>query len=278
MGAEIQKTIDDFILKIYPRRYESIFTIVTGPNQSGKTNLCLLIMEIMYELGLADKFGSNVPVDAPFKVDFINDFQTLEHTCKMLNPTPKKSGLKRYVYFLSEMGKTFPRDEAWRNTKFIKKLQTVRKYGLNLLGDAVDRVDGRIVSPSFAHGVFHKKKDRLTSAIYEDWLDSGKRIPIFDIPKTKIDFDTYHSADFYMEPQTPEGAIIPLNYEHQIAKRYTDGESWKKIGISTQEGKRCLQKVVRYHLTHCLPTIDTKNDVSTPIETEIAKDSAEVTE
>lgn len=277
MVAE-QKTIEDFIEKTYPRKYESIFTVVYGPNQSGKTNLCLLIMEILYELGLADRFGSNVPVEAPFKVEFIEDFQTLEHTCRMLNPNPKKKGLKKYVYFLSEMGKIFPRDEAWRNTKFIRKLQTVRKYGLNLLGDAVDRVDARILSASFAHGVFHKKKDRLTSALYEDWLDSGKRIPIYGIPKTTIDFDTYHSAEFYMEPQNPEGTIVPLNYEHEIAFRYADGESWKKIGIPTQKGKRCVIEVLKYHRTHCLPHLGIEKQESPPIEAEIIKDSAEVTE
>lgn len=277
MGAE-QKTIEDFIEKIYPRRYESIFTIVTGPNQSGKTNLSLLIMEIMFELGLAERFGSNVPVEAPFEVDFINDFQTLEQTCRMLNPNPKKKGLKRYVYFLSEMGKIFPRDEAWKNTKFIRKLQTVRKYGLNLLGDAVDRVDGRIVSASFAHGVFHKAKDRLTTAVYEDWLDRGKRIPIFEIPKTIIDFDTYHSADFYMEPQTPDNVIVPLNYEHEIVFKYRDLGSWKKVGVTTQEGKRCVFKVIDFHRTHCLPHLAIEKQESAPIEAEIAKDSIEVTE
>jgi len=268
---EQNQTIDDFVLKIYPRKYESVFTVVTGPNQSGKTNLCLLIMEIMYELGLAERFGSNVPVEAPFEIDFIEDFQTLDQTCRMLNPSPKKRGLKRYVYFLSEMGKSFPRDEAWRNTKFIKKLQTIRKNGLNLLGDAVDRVDGRILSPSFAHGVFHKKKDSLTFAVYEDWLDNGRKIPIYDIPMTKIKFDTYHTADFYMEPQTPDGFKVPLNEEHEIAKKYLDcGQKMKDTGYHRQKVKRAIGKVLELHFSQCLRELAEDKDVIEPAKAEIA--------
>ena len=99
------RVFDDFVKDIYKRKYQAVFNAVLGPNQSGKTEFCLLLMETVQKLGLADAFGSNVPVEANFEVDFIEDFQTLKKTCRMLNPDPDKRGLKKYLYFGSEMGK-----------------------------------------------------------------------------------------------------------------------------------------------------------------------------
>ena len=92
---------------------------------------------------------------------------------------------------------------------------------------------------------------------------------ITDIPRTSIGFNTWYSASFYMEPQVPEDAIVPLNKEHQDIKKYLEFESWKKAGIDTKTGKRSVMKVLRFHLDHCLHSIaepvETKG-VSEPIE------------
>lgn len=279
MAVEEEQTLDDIVEMIYDPQYQSVFTAVTGQNQSGKTNLNLLFMEILEESDLAYGFGSNVKdLEAPFHIDFIEDFKTLKKTCQMLNPNPSKYGLKRYFFFGSEMGKWVPKDQPWNKTtlKLLEEFQTVRKYGLSFLGDAIDRIDERILSPSFFHGKFVKKKHSLTTALYYDWLN-GRKIWLYDIPKTKIKFDTYDSANFYMDPQGTEGKPIPLNYEHEIAFKYLDLGSWKKVGVSTQEGKRCIQKVIRFHRTHCVPSLDEDIALLDEIEAESTKDSVEVT-
>lgn len=259
--------------------YQSVFTATTGHNESGKTDMNLLFMEILNELDYAKGFGSNVPVEAPFDIEFIEDFKTLKNRCKMLNPDPKRFGLKRYFFFGSEMGKWVPKDQPWNKTTLalIGELQTVRKYGLSFLGDAIDRIDDRILSPAFFHGKFIKKKQSKTTALYEDWFNRRKKW-LYDIPRTSIKFDTYHTANFYMEPQSKDGAIIPLNYEHEIAFKYLELGSWKKIGISTQEGKRCIQKVLRFHKTHCIPTMQEEIEDLTEFEVKDSMDSVEVTE
>jgi hypothetical protein len=81
-----------------------------------------------------------------------------------------------------------------------------------------------------------------------------------------------------MEPQLKEGATIPLNPEHEIVKKYLEHGSWKKAGVYTQEGKRALQKVLRFHYNHCIHTLQEDNDTSVPIEVKISKDSEPVTE
>lgn len=272
------RAFDDFVKELFSRKYQSIFNAVLGPNQSGKTDFCLLLMEVIHKLGLADGFGSNVPLEAEFEVDFIEDFRTLKKTCQMLNPNPSKRGLKKYLYFGSEMGKWLPKDQAWRNVQFIEELQTVRKYGLNFLGDGIDRVDERALSKSHFHGVFYKLgKQNQKTAIYNDWL-RGRTTQLVKIPRTSIKFDTFHSANFYMEPQGQDGKRIPLNPEHEIVKKYVKLGSWKKVGVSTQEGKRAILKVLKLHLSSCLHELEEETDAPPQIESKSPKDTPIVTE
>lgn len=271
-------TLDDLIKRVYNKKFQSVFTCTLGANQSGKTDWNLFQMERIHALGLGDCFGANMPLEADFKIDFIEDFETLKNRCRMLNPDPERYGIKRYFFLGSEMGDWAPRDQPWLNVKFIKELQQVRKYGLNFLGDGIARIDQRILNEKHFHGYFEKvNKAKPQLAVYYDWFNR-KKVKIYDIPRTSIGFNTWYSANFYMEPQLKEGATIPLNTEHEIVKKYLDHGSWKKAGVYTQEGKRALQKVLRYHYTHCLHALQETNDSSMPIEVKISKDSEPVTE
>ena len=248
-------SFNSFIKKLYGKN-ESVSTCVLGPNQSGKTDFNWLQMERIHDLGIGHRFGSNLKdVKAEFEIDFIQDFETLKKTCQMLNPNPKKYGLKKYFFFGSEIGKWAARDTAWLNTDLIGEFQTVRKYGLSMLTDAIDRVDARVLSPAFFAGEFNKPfKDNPKFAVWENYA-TGQKIQFKDIPKTKIEYDTYETAYFYMKAQVPEDAIVPMNESHKIVKEYRETGSWKKAGVTTQQGKRELFKVLDYHYTHCLPTI-----------------------
>ena len=272
-------TLDDLIKRIYNKKFQSVFTCTLGANQSGKTDFNLFILETLHKLGLADGFGANMPdLESSFDIDFIEDFETLKKHCQMLNPDPERYGIKRYFFLGSEMGDWAPKDQPWLNVKFIKELQKVRKYGLSFLGDAIDRVDSRILNEKHFHGYFEKvNKARPQFAIYTDWFNR-RRVKIHDIPRTSIGFNTWYSANFYMEPQLKDGAVVPLNPEHEIVWKYLDHGSWKKAGVSTQEGKRALMKVLRFHRTYCLHDLAEEKDVPTPIKSEITKDLVEVTE
>jgi hypothetical protein len=258
---------NDFIKHVYGKE-GSIFTCVLGPNGTGKTAFNLLQMERIHNLGLGARYGSNMPIPEAlkpeFEMDFIEDLETLEKTCRMLNPKPMAQGMKKYFYFLSELGKFIPKDEAWKieNRKFIQKLQTVRKFGLCVLSDAIDRVDARVLSPSFFNGRFDKPfPNNPQYATYRDFR-TGRKITFTDIPKCKTWFDTYYTANFYLTPQVDD-ALVPMNESHKIVKEYMETGSWKKTGVTTQQGKRELFKVLDYHFTHCLPSVPaTSKDVA----------------
>lgn len=246
-------SIDAFLKRIYARKYQSVWTCTLGQNQSGKTDWNLYQMERLHALGLADGFGSNIPIEnAPFEIDFIEDFQTLKQRCQMLNPNPAKHGIRRYFFLGSEMGDWAPKDQPWLNVKFIKELQQVRKYGLSFLGDAIARVDSRILNEKHFHGYFTKvSKANPTIAVYTDWFNR-RLTKIVNIPRTKLKFDTWYSASFYMEPQNPDLDNVPLNREHEIVKQYLENKSWKRARIHPQEGKNAVLAVLNWHFDHCL--------------------------
>jgi hypothetical protein len=262
----MESTFDAFIRRVYGQR-ESVFTCVVGENETGKTDFNLLQLDRIHALGIGHGFGSNMrSLEADFEIDFIEDFETLEKTCRMLNPDPKKHGLKKYFFLGSEIGKWAPKDQAWKNVEFIEKLQTVRKYGLSMLTDAIDRVDGRILNKRFFAGLFIKPfKNNPKFATYEDWT-TGQTIQFKDIPKTRIAYDTYETANFYMKPQVPENIRIPLNPEHQIVRQWLEHGSWKKADIHPQEGKRAIEKVLRFHLENCLHDIQQPEDSKGVVE------------
>ena len=255
-------TLDDFIKRTYKRKYQSVWTCTLGANQSGKTDWNLYQLERIHALGLGDAFGSNIKgLEAPFDIEFIEDFVTLKKRCQMLNPNPDKYGLKRFFFLGSEMGDWAPKDQPWLNVKFIKELQQVRKYGLSFLGDAIARVDSRILNEKHFHGYFEKiSKAKPQLAVYYDWFN-GKKVKIYDIPRTNITFNTWYSANFHMEPQLKDGATVPLNPEHEIVKRYLETGSWKKADVHPQEGKRAIGKVLDYHMRHCLHAIQEDTEV-----------------
>lgn len=247
------KTHDDMIRHIYNRKYQSVWTAVLGPNQSGKTDFNLFQMERIHALGLGDAFGANMPLDADFEIDFIEDFETLKKRCVALNPDPERFGIKRYFFLGSEMGDWAPKDMSWKNVKFIKELQQVRKYGLNFLGDGISRIDSRVLNEKHFHGYFTKlSKTDPTRAVYIDWLRYGKRADIYNIPRTTIKFNTWYSASFYMEPQGEIEEFIPLKPEREIVKKYLECGSWKTSGIHPQEGKNAIKKLLRFYLSHPL--------------------------
>lgn len=252
-------TFRSLIKKIFTRRKQSVWIVTTGRKQTGKTNMTLRIMEILEEENLAEGFGSNVEsLKAPFDVEFIQDFKTLKAHCQMLNPNPNKHGIKRFFFFGSEMGKWLPRDQPYRNVKFIEELQLVRKYGLNWLGDGIDRIDKRVINKTHFDGEFKKLSiTRPDLATYHNY-QTDQEILIEGIKPTRLKYDTWESCNFYMEPQT-EYIDIPLNPDHLIVKKYLDaGCSIAKTGLHSNEVKRARDNVLKYYWKHHLQPQETE--------------------
>jgi len=213
---------------------------------------------MLHELKLGSVFATNMESVECEYIELIKDFRTLKERCMMLNPFPNKKGIKRLIMHTSELADFVPRDQPWNNIDFIKELQKVRKYGLSVIADSIDRVDKRVLNENHFHGYFRKyNKADPTVATYYDWM-TGEVIPLRNIPRTTIPFDTYESASFYMEPQGEELGNLPLNKEHEIVKLLLEKGSIKETGLHTQEVKRARDSVLEYHMKHCLHKIEEK--------------------
>lgn len=244
-------SLENLVKRIFAKKKQSVWIAVSGRKQSGKTNFVLRLFEILFKLNLFDGFGSNVKtLKAPFEIDFIQDFETLKSRCEMLNPNPAKHGIKRYLYFGSEMGKWLPRDQPWKNIEFIEELQLVRKIGLNWIGDFIDRVDERVINATHFDGEFKKVSIMQPDiAIYTNY-QTDYSIEITGIKPTTLSYDTWESCNFYMKPQTEERELF-LNPDHQIVKEYIDcGFSISKTGRHSQEVKRARDRVLEYYFSH----------------------------
>lgn len=255
--VEKKPTIDDFFRQTYSRKYQSVWTCCLGQNQSGKTDFNLYQMERLHALGLGDAFGSNIAgLKADFEIDFIEDFETLKKRCQMLNPDPEGHGIKRYFFLGDEMGDWAPRDQPWLNVQLIKELQQVRKYGLSFLGSGISRIDARVLNEKHFHGYFEKvSKANPTVAVYYDWT-RRERVTLRGIPRTKIGFNTWYSANFYMKPKDPDLTAVPMDKSHLMVLEYMkNGRSWDKTEYKRWEGKRAVDRVLEVHMSHCLKSL-----------------------
>lgn len=265
-----KKTLTGLVKKVFTKKKQSVWVVTKGKKQSGKTDFTLRLMEILHDEGLADGFGANVEsLEAPFDVDFIQDYQTLKTRCQMLNPDPEKHGIKRYFYFCSEMGKAFPQDQPWKNAEFIAKLQTVRKIGLNWLGDGINRIDQRIVSADHFDGEFKKVSiTRPDIATYHNF-SNGQRLTVQGIKGTKLKFNTWETCNFYMEPQTENDGELFLNPDHQIVQQYLDADcSISKTGLHSQVVKRARDNVLKQYFKYHVHNTPQEIPISEPSSVE----------
>lgn len=249
LQMKTKKTHDDMVRKLFNPKFHSVFTAILGPNQSGKTVFALFLMQRCHELGLYDYYGMNIPdLDVGFKYDFIEDLQTLKRRCTMLHA----DGQKRYLYLADEMGDWAPQDQPWLNVKFLRELQKVRKYGLSMIGCGIDRIDQRILSPSYFHGYFNKQsKNHPDRATYIDWTyyPQIRRYTVSDIPLVKIGgFDTYYKADFTMTPQGDTSNAPPelVGAFATVEKGLQHNRSWKAAEVHAEEGRRALWSVAEW--------------------------------
>lgn len=213
---------------LYNPRFHSIFTAIVGPNQSGKTVTALYLMRCAHELGLFDWYGANIPdLELGFEYDFIEDLPTLQERCQALNA----NGLHRYLFLGDEMGDWAPQDQSWLNVKLIQELQQVRKYGLSFIGCGIDRIDRRVVSPSFFNGVLRKiNKLQPDKGIYTDWTHYPviKRYKIHGLPNQTIKgFNTWRKSFFYFEKHTASKDYLFSNRDVMNAIAKAEGQTHK---------------------------------------------------
>lgn len=229
------------LLSLIFRRQTSTYFAIFGRRGSGKTDLALLIAEIVHALGLIKNVATNIKVyESPkFHIEEVNNLWALKKWCKE-TPGPK-------LMALDEIGKTVSRRTpmARLNVKIINELQILRKYKLSLEIITVDQkyTDNAILGVDLLDGVFTKPVyNNPKLALYDDNLET-LHTSIYDIPRTRIKFDTWDSAPFTEKPISHKPAI-----KDETVSRLWDwshGKLQKECWQHPQFAKRDIIKFVK---------------------------------
>jgi len=225
------------------RRQVSAFIIIFGRRGSGKTDLSLLITEILHVFNEINHFATNIKVfNTPFQIEYITNLVDLTEWCE------KTKGKKLFV--LDEAGRAFQRRTpmAKINVEFINQLQILRKYKLSAIYVTPNEryLDSTALGSDILDGVFTKlsfKNRKL--ALYEDQLERFV-LRLWEIPPTNIKFDTWDSATFTSGKKItkPQFKDEDLNFLWD----YAQGQTIKETGLHPQQFRRILKKYLRESL------------------------------
>jgi len=219
----------------------SICLIILGKRGSGKTDLALLIAETLQELGIIEHFATNIKVlGAPFQIDQIDNLRFLEEWAK--------TGRGRKLFIFDEIGKSIRRRTPMSalNIQMIDNLQILRKYKLSLViiapaekyvDNAVlgtDILDARIVKPN-------NKNPKV--AVWED-LDEDEQVRLWDIPATKIIFDSYDTAEFTKEPKGLK-TLFKEEDKNLLWKWSAEDQTIESLGMHRETFNQKVKKYVK---------------------------------
>lgn len=240
-----QRLSDDFIafIKHLFTRQISAFIIILGRRGAGKTDLALLISELLYELGIVNHVSTNIKIyESPFPIVAITNLDDLRFWAQ------ERKGRKLFVF--DEIAKAMPRRKpmASLTVELLNEFQILRKYKLSVVATTITekQTDGAILDPSIVDGFFEKpnyKNPKL--ALYQDQLED-----LFsewkELPSTNIHFDTYSSAPFTKHGKTRR----PKFKTEELEKLwdYAHGVTYKDLGMHPQQMARLIRKYLKEYM------------------------------
>ena len=220
------------------KRQTSNYYIVYGRRGSGKTDFALLIAEITKSVFKA--VATNVKIyKTPFEIERITNLDDLKAWSRRFPG--------RKLYLLDEIGKSISRRRPMSkiNIDMINELQVIRKHKLSLIATTIDETctDSSVIQPSHVDGVFTKPNFKNPKiAYFNDYL-GNKSLPLTNLPRTSIHFDTWDSAPFTIHGEIKK----PAFKSEQLSKLWdwSQGATYKEIGWHPQQLNRVVRKFVK---------------------------------
>lgn len=228
------------LVKVLFSRQIACYLAIFGRRGTGKTDLSLLIAEILAYNRIIKHFSTNIKIyKSKFHIEPVFDLFTLKQWCKDTKG--------RKLFILDEIGRTVSRRTpmARLNVKVINELQILRKYKLSMIIITVDPkyTDNAVIGHDLLDGVFVKPNYQNPKlALYDDRLQKNLRSKLWAIPKTQIDFDTWDSAPFTLQP--PKRKPRFKDEDKSKVWDWATGKTYKEIGIHSEELTRLKRKIL----------------------------------
>jgi len=211
-----------------------------GRRGTGKTDLSLLIAEILVSLGVVDHVASNIKIyDAPFPITEITNLEDLEYWAK------NTKGVKLFLFDEIGKGMTRRRPMSSLNVNLIHHFHILRKYKLHIVATTINEqyVDNAILGQDILDGYFFKPNFRNPKvALYQDNLENLD-FGIDDLPKTTVKFDTWDSAPF--TEHSPDRRPKFKDKDREILWKWSHGYTYKDLGLHRMQIHRLCTKFIR---------------------------------
>ncbi len=225
---------------------------VSGSKEKGKTDFSLILAEYCHLKGYRTKLATNIETESYMIENHITNLPDLKEWLKES---------KRKLFILDEAGLSVPklRFMSGLNVEIMKILQMIRHYDAGFIGVAptTRNIDSTFMDTDILD--VHIKKLAKTLAICRDYLH-GETYFLYDIPRTSINFNSKHIAEFTME-KTPILSELPKCC--QVAAIYSSTgrmeNAAQAFGLAREQVKRLLRE-------HCRHTLVTSNDKHVGIE------------
>jgi ABC-type sugar transport systems, ATPase components len=239
---QVSKNFGNFVVHLF-RREISGFIIILGRRGTGKTDLSLLIAEILVGKGLFEQVATNIKIyDSPFPIKSIMNLEDLKYWCK------NTEGRKLFIFDEIGKGMTRRRPMSSLNVKLIHQFNTLRKYKLSIVATTINEkyVDSAILGEDTLDGFFFKPNYRNPKvALYQDNLEDLD-LDLYDIPKTTVKFDTWDSAPF--AEHSPNTKAHFNDKDLEILWRWSNGHTIKALGLHRMKINRLCRKYIRESL------------------------------
>lgn len=256
---------EEIIIKLF-KRTTSVCIMILGRRETGKTDLSLLIMQIIAKFDIMANFSTNIKIyESPFHVEHITNLEDLEFWCK--NTHGKK------LFILDEAGKSLRRRTPMSglNIQLLDNLQILRKYKLSIIMIAPHQkyVDSATLGSDVLDAMIIKPNYRNPKiALYVDIMEDNE-IRLIDLPPTQLKFDTWDVAPFKKNAPSVKPKFKERDLD--ILWDWSHGKTCKEIGVHQQELSRISRKFLK-------EVLERTSHKSQPIAIEDTTTLANVTE
>ena len=239
---QVTRDFSDFIVHLFVRQISG-FIIILGRRGTGKTDLSLLIAEILVSRGKVDHVATNIKIyEAPFPILEIDNLDDLKKWAK------ETGGHKLFLFDEIGKGMTRRRPMSSLNVALIHQFHILRKYKLSIVATTIndEYVDNAILGQDILDGYFLKPNFRNPKvALYQDYLEMIE-LDVYDLPKTTVKFDTWDSAPFreHSKNLTPQFKDKDL----ELLWKWSQGHMYKDLEVHPMKINRLCRKFIKESL------------------------------
>jgi hypothetical protein len=216
---------------------------VSGAKEKGKTDFSLLLAEIAYLKKFRVKIATNIETESYMIEKQIVNLPDLKEWLQES---------KRKLFILDEAGLSIPklRFMSTMNIEIMKILQMIRHYDSGFIGIApsTKNIDSTFMNTDILDA--HIRKVTKTLAYVKDYLQNDTYY-LEGIPRTSINFNSKHIAEFLMEKETIT-TDMPLCC--QVAAIYGKKVSTSQIAKAFNLHKEEVRRLLQDHCKHSTGT------------------------